>query len=50
LKNSRYGRIAAWTSLIVTGGLYPFLGWSALYPLVIAGVLLIWENWQRKAS
>ncbi|USG67549.1 amino acid permease [Brevibacillus ruminantium] len=44
LKESRYGRLAAWTSLIVTGALYPFLGWSALYPLVIAGLLLLWEK------
>ncbi|MEJ8544597.1 APC family permease [Brevibacillus borstelensis] len=50
LKNSRYSRLSAWTSLIVTGGLYPFLGWSALYPLVIVGVLLIWEFKRSKAS
>ncbi|MGF9908382.1 APC family permease [Brevibacillus porteri] len=44
LRNSRVGRIASWTSLVCTVGLYPFLGWSALYPLVIAFVLFIWQN------
>ena len=49
LKNSRYGRLAAWTSLIVTVSLYPFLGWSALYPLAIAAVLLLVER-QKQSS
>ncbi|WP_409174667.1 APC family permease [Brevibacillus fortis] len=44
LRNSRVGRIASWTSLLCTVGLYPFLGWSALYPLVIAFVLFIWQK------
>ncbi|WP_429843867.1 APC family permease [Brevibacillus sp. FIR094] len=44
LRNSRVGRIASWTSLVCTVGLYPFLGWSALYPLVIALVLFIWQK------
>jgi amino acid efflux transporter len=46
LRNSRVGRIASWTSLVCTVGLYPFLGWSALYPLVIAFVLFIWQKRQ----
>lgn len=44
LHNSRVGRIASWTSLVCTVGLYPFLGWSAFYPLVIALVLFIWQK------
>lgn len=44
LRDSRVGRIASWTSLVVTVGLYPFLGWSALYPLVIAAALLLREK------
>ncbi|MFY0545554.1 APC family permease [Brevibacillus sp. H7] len=48
LKESKIGKIAAWISLVVTIGLYPFLGWSALYPLVIVASLWIWEK--RKTS
>ncbi|RNB80908.1 APC family permease [Brevibacillus panacihumi] len=39
LRGNRIGLIASWTSLIFTVGLYPFLGWPALYPLAIAAVL-----------
>ncbi|RNB91128.1 amino acid permease [Brevibacillus fluminis] len=45
LKQNRFGRISAWISLIVTLGLYPFLGWSALYPVVI---LILYMVWKRK--
>jgi amino acid efflux transporter len=48
LKESRVGRSAAWISLVVTVGLYPFLGWSALYPLVIAAALLLWEKMKKE--
>lgn len=44
LRDSRVGKIASWTSLICTVGLYPFLGWSALYPLVIAIILHFWQK------
>lgn len=44
LKDSRTGRIASWTSLLFTVGLYPFLGWSALYPVAIALLSLLWER------
>ncbi|WNC12832.1 amino acid permease [Brevibacillus brevis] len=44
LKDSRAGRIASWTSLLFTVGLYPFLGWSALYPVAIALLSLLWER------
>lgn len=50
LRNSRAGRIASWTSLVFTVGLYPFLGWSALYPLVIAVILFIWEKRKEKQA
>jgi amino acid efflux transporter len=48
LRDSRIGRAAAWTSLVVTVTLYPFLGWSALYPLVIAAALLLWEKRKKE--
>ncbi|MGQ7280292.1 APC family permease [Brevibacillus thermoruber] len=48
LHDSRIGRAAAWTSLAVTVALYPFLGWSALYPLVIAAALLLWETRKKE--
>lgn len=44
LRDNRVGRIASWTSLIFTACLYPFLGWSALYPLAIAAALLLIGN------
>lgn len=44
LRDNRVGRIASWTSLIFTAGLYPFLGWSALYPLAIAAALILIGN------
>ncbi|MCG6199604.1 amino acid permease, partial [Anoxybacillus sp. LAT_38] len=48
LHDSRIGQAAAWTSLAVTVTLYPFLGWSALYPLVIAAALLLWETRKKE--
>jgi amino acid efflux transporter len=48
LKTSRLGHASSWISLVVTGSLYPFLGWSALYPLVIVGVLLYREKRVQK--
>ncbi|MED4784555.1 APC family permease [Brevibacillus choshinensis] len=50
LRDSKVGRIASWTSLIFTVGLYPFLGWSALYPVVIVGISLMWERRKKIAS
>lgn len=44
LRQHPLGRLASWTSLLFTVGLYPFLGWSALYPLVVAVLLLLWQN------
>ncbi|WP_134687454.1 APC family permease [Brevibacillus migulae] len=48
LKGSRLGSTSAWISLIVTCALYPFLGWSALYPFVVVIVLHLVEK--RKAA
>ncbi|GED26097.1 amino acid permease [Brevibacillus agri] len=48
LRNHRLGRLASWTSLVFTVALYPFLGWSALYPLVIAALLLLWQKRMEK--
>lgn len=48
LKGNRVGNISSWVSLIVTGSLYPFLGWSALYPFAIVIVLHFVEK--RKAN
>jgi len=50
LHDNRGGRIASWTSLIFTVGLYPFLGWSALYPLVIAVILFFWQKRKEKLA
>ncbi|KQL44117.1 amino acid permease [Brevibacillus choshinensis] len=50
LRDSKVGRIASWTSLIFTVGLYPFLGWSALYPVVIVGISLMWERRKKIAT
>lgn len=47
LHDSRAGRLAAWISLVFTVGLYPFLGWSALYPIVIAAILFLWQKRNR---
>ncbi|MBB6672074.1 APC family permease [Cohnella nanjingensis] len=43
------GRAAAWISLVVTLGLYPFLGWSALYPLVIVAIVQVWQRRRTSA-
>ncbi len=50
LAGHKLGSIAAWISLIVTGGLYPFLGWSALYPLLIVIVLFLFEKNGKRNS
>lgn len=47
LRGHKIGRIAAWISLVVTLGLYPFLGWPALYPLVI--VVMMYFKGKRKS-
>ncbi|MCC3372725.1 APC family permease [Cohnella sp. REN36] len=44
LRGSGIGRAAAWVSLLLTLGLYPFLGWSALYPLAIAAIVYVWQR------
>ncbi|MGE5704583.1 MAG: APC family permease [Clostridia bacterium] len=44
LKDSLTGRTAAWISLIVTLLLYPFLGWSALYPFAITALYMLWKR------
>ncbi|WP_139489965.1 APC family permease [Brevibacillus dissolubilis] len=44
LKDSKLGKAFAWVSLVVTVALYPFLGWSALYPLVIVFIILLAEK------
>lgn len=43
LKGSRSGQLCAWISLLVTLALYPFLGWSALYPVLILVLYLLWK-------
>lgn len=44
LKDSLTGRTSAWISLIVTLLLYPFLGWSALYPFAITALYMLWNR------
>lgn len=44
LRGHRFGLFSSWLSLAITAGLYPFLGWVALYPLLIIGALLLWEK------
>ncbi|HZG17230.1 MAG TPA: amino acid permease [Candidatus Bathyarchaeia archaeon] len=46
LRDSKLGRAVAWISLVVTLGLYPFLGWSALYPLLIVVILHVRNKWK----
>ncbi|CAG7643360.1 APC family permease [Paenibacillus allorhizosphaerae] len=43
LRDTRLGRMSSWISLIVTLGLYPFLGWPALYPLAVVVIMMIWN-------
>lgn len=50
LRDTRLGRWSAWVSLIVSLGLYPFLGWSGLYPLGIVLFLYLWEKRNTKKS
>jgi amino acid efflux transporter len=44
LRGNRLGRASSWISLIITLGLYPFIGWVALYPLIIVFALLLWRR------
>lgn len=44
LRSHRFGYLSSWISLVITAGLYPFLGWVALYPLLIIGAVLLWEK------
>jgi amino acid efflux transporter len=43
LKGSRSRQLCAWISLLVTLALYPFLGWPALYPVLILVLYLLWK-------
>lgn len=47
LRDSRLGKLCAWISLIVSFGLYPFLGWAGLYPVAIVVFLQLWE-WRKQ--
>ncbi|MCR8642870.1 amino acid permease [Paenibacillus sp. N1-5-1-14] len=44
LKDTRIGYVSAWISLLVTLVLYPFLGWSALYPIAIVVIMYVWKS------
>ncbi|CAG7619069.1 L-methionine/branched-chain amino acid exporter YjeH [Paenibacillus solanacearum] len=44
LRDTRVGRSSSWISLVVTLGLYPFLGWPALYPLAIGILFMLWSR------
>ncbi|MBO8162252.1 MAG: amino acid permease [Brevibacillus sp.] len=44
LSDHKAGRWAAWISLVVTLSIYPFLGWAALYPLVIVILLAFFRQ------
>ncbi|MED4586092.1 APC family permease [Brevibacillus choshinensis] len=48
LRDSRLGKLCAWISLIVSLGLYPFLGWSGLYPVAILIIVNVWERRKRR--
>ncbi|MDF2682993.1 MAG: amino acid permease [Brevibacillus sp.] len=50
LRDSRLGKLCAWISLVVSLGLYPFLGWSGLYPVAILIILNVWERRKRRMS
>jgi amino acid efflux transporter len=47
LRDSRLGKACAWISLAVSLGLYPFLGWSGLYPVAVLLLLNAWE-WKKR--
>ncbi|MED4784646.1 APC family permease [Brevibacillus choshinensis] len=48
LRDSRLGKLCAWISLIVSLGLYPFLGWSGLYPVAILIIVNVWGRRKRR--
>ncbi|KQL44032.1 amino acid permease [Brevibacillus choshinensis] len=48
LRDSRLGKLCAWISLVVSLGLYPFLGWSGLYPVAILIIVNVWERRKRR--
>lgn len=50
LKGSKLGKAAALTSLASTLCLYPFLGWSALYPPVIAAIVYVIHRRKMKSN
>lgn len=41
LRDHKTGYLSSWVSLAVSLGLYPFLGWAALYPLGVAVIYFI---------
>jgi len=44
LLGGKAGKTSAWIALIFTGGLYPFLGWFALYPVLVVVILTLWKK------
>ncbi|GAA4715494.1 APC family permease [Brevibacillus fulvus] len=50
LRENKSGLAAAWISLVVTICLYPFLGWSALYPLLVVVLVLVLDRKKTSAQ
>lgn len=48
LRDSKWGKVMSWVSLIATLGVVPFIGWSVLYPLVIAVMMFLFSKKQNK--
>ncbi|WP_124727142.1 amino acid permease [Staphylospora marina] len=50
LKDDPVGRKMSWISLIATGALLPFTGWSMLFPATIAVMVWVWTGRRRNIT
>lgn len=44
LRGNRLGVRISWVSLILTAAVFPFVGWAAVYPLIIGAIWWFYEK------
>ncbi|WP_044640442.1 amino acid permease [Risungbinella massiliensis] len=44
LRDSKWGKAMSWISLVATLAVVPFIGWSVLYPLIIAAMMFLFTR------
>ncbi|WP_205628963.1 hypothetical protein, partial [Acinetobacter baumannii] len=48
LAGSRMGTAISWLSFVLTLAIFPFVGWSVLYPIVVSAVFFWAQRYVRE--